>query len=300
MSIRRTLGKIYVPTKYFLFKHMPKSMWPRLIRLAMRIELGEKVDLKNPTTFNEKIQWIKLNDRRPIKSLLADKYEVRRYVSDTIGEKYLVPLIGMWERFDDIPFDALPEKFVMKATHGCGCNIIVNDKKLFDKEDARKKFHKWFNTNYAYYTGELQYLNIKPRIIVEVYLENNGGDLYDYKVFCFNGKAKYIMFLSERKQGLKMAFYNTSWEKQDFTYSYPRLESEVQRPNCLTELIEVAEQLSADFDTARVDFYILNDGSIKFGEITFASAGGFCKWKPPIYNKILGDLIELNKEKRYE
>lgn len=300
MNIRRALGKIYVPVKYFLFKHMPKAMWSGLIKVAMRIELGEKADLKNPKTFNEKIQWLKLNDRRPIKSLLADKYEVRQFVSDTIGEKYLVPLIGMWERFDDIPFDDLPEKFVMKATHGCGCNIIVNDKKTFDKEDAQKKFHKWLNTNYAYYTGELQYLDIKPRIVIEEYLENNGGDLYDYKVFCFNGKAKYIMFLSERKKGLKMAFYDTKWKKQEFTYSYPRLENAVKCPNCLTELIEVSEKLSADFDTARVDFYILNDGSIKFGEITFASAGGFCKWKPTVYNKILGDLIELNKEKHYE
>lgn len=293
MSIRKTLGKIYVPAKYFLFKHLPKTAWPMMIKMTMRIELGEKVDLRNPKTFNEKNQWFKLYDRRSIKTKLADKYEVRNWVKETIGDKYLIPLLGVWDSFEQIDFEKLPEKFVLKATHGCGCNIVVNNKSSFDMPSARRDFNKWFKTNYAYYTGELHYETIKPRIIAEQYLENGGGDLYDYKVFCFNGKAKYIMYLCDRKNGLKMAFYNTKWEKQPFTYSYPQMEEEVEQPKCLDELIDISEKIAEQFDLVRVDFYILNDGSIKFGEVTLASAGGYCKWMPSEYNRILGDMIDL-------
>lgn len=294
MSIRKTFGKIYVPIKYFLFKHLPKFAWPGLIKLSMRLELGEKVDLKNPKTFNEKIQWLKLYDRRSIKTELADKYAVRKWVKETIGDKYLIPLLGVWDSFDQIDFDKLPEKFVLKATHGCGCNIVVNNKASFDKTSAGRNFNKWFKINYAYFTGELHYETIKPHIIAEQYLENGGGDLYDYKVFCFNGKAKYIMYLCDRKNGLKMAFYNTKWEKQPFTYSYPQMEGEVEKPKCLDELINISEKIAEQFDLVRVDFYILNDGSIKFGEVTLASAGGYCKWFPPEYNRILGDMVNLS------
>ena len=298
MSVRRILGKIYVPIKYFMFKNFPKSTWPNLIRLTMKIELGENIDLKNPRTFNEKIQWLKLNDQRPIKTKLADKYEVREWIKNTIGEEYLIPLLGVWDDFEQINFDQLPEKFVLKATHGCGCNIVVNDKSKFDVHNARTEFKKWYKTNYAYYTGEQHYEKIKPRIIAEQYLENEVGDLYDYKVFCFNGKAKYIMYLCDRKNGLKMAFYNTEWEKQPFTYSYPQMEEHVEKPNCLKELIEISEKIAKDFEIVRVDFYILNNGNIKFGEVTLASAGGYCKWFPKEYNAMLGEMINLSGIRR--
>lgn len=294
MSVRSVLGKIYVPVKYFMFKNLPKSMWSNLIRITMKIELGESINLKNPQTFNEKVQWLKLHDQRIIKTILADKYEVREWISKTIGEEYLIPLLGVWDEFEQIDFDLLPKKFVLKATHGCGCNIVINDKSKFDFVEAKAKFKKWYKINYAYHTGELHYEKIKPRIIAEQYLENAGGDLYDYKVFCFNGKAKYIMYLCDRKNGLKMAFYNTNWEKQPFTYSYPQMEEDVEKPDCLEELIKISEKISKGFDIVRVDFYILNDGSIKFGEVTLASAGGYCKWFPKEYNAILGEMIELN------
>lgn len=298
MSVRRILGKVYVPIKYFMFKKLPKSMWPKLIRLTMKVELGESVNLKEPRTFNEKIQWLKLYDQRPIKTKLADKYEVREWVRDTIGEEYLIPLLGVWDNFEQIDFNQLPDKFVLKATHGCGCNIVVDDKSTLDLHKAKVKFEKWYRTNYAYNTGELHYEKIKPRIIAEQYLENEGGDLYDYKVFCFNGKVKYIMYLCDRKNGLKMAFYNSNWEKQPFTYSYPQMEEDVEKPSCLKELIEISEKMAKEFEIVRVDFYILNDGRIKFGEVTLASAGGYCKWLPQEYNSILGEMIDLNGMRR--
>ena len=197
----------------------------------------------------------------------------------------------MWSEID---FDALPNQFVLKANHGCGWNIIVTDKSKFDKADAKKKFDSWMKLNFAYSFGlELQYLNIPPKIIAEAYVENAGNDLYDYKVFCFNGKAESIMFLSERKTGLKMAFYDLQWNKLSFTYTFPRNPEETPKPQNLDLLISLAEKLSEGFAHVRVDFYILNDGTLKFGEMTFTSASGSCKWNPPEQNRIYGDLITL-------
>lgn len=294
MSIRQVFSKVYIPIKYQLFKVLPKSAYPALIKLCARVELHETINLHNPATINDKVQWLKLFDRRNIKSKLADKYSVREWVEEKAGSDLLIPLLGVWDKFEDIDFDHLPDKFVLKAVHGCGCNYIVTDKTALNVEDARRKFAKWCKTNYAYYTGELQYEHIKPRIIAEEYLENDGGELFDYKVFCFNGQAKYIMFLNDRHTSLKMAFYDRNWVKQPFTYSYPQIEEDIERPECLTCMLETAEKLAYGFDMVRVDFYILNDGTLKFGEMTFASAGGFSKWNPPEYNRILGEKIIIH------
>lgn len=255
---------------------------------------GDWLNLDKPITFNEKIQWLKLYDSTPLKTRLADKYLVRDWVKEKIGDQYLIPLLGVWDKFDDIDFDKLPNSFVLKANHGCSWNIIVRDKSKFDIEDARKKFAVWMRMNFAFKFGlELQYLNIPPKIIAEEYLENGNEDLYDYKVFCFNGKADSVMFLSERQKGLKMAFYDLNWNKLPFTYSFPRNEDDIPRPKNLDLLIQLSEKLAEGFACVRVDFYILNDGTLKFGEMTFTSAGGSCKWNPPEQNRIYGDLIKL-------
>jgi len=295
MEIRHYFGKVYEKIKYHLFKISPKKLYLLLITVFAYIQLGEKMNLKNPRTINEKIQWLKINDVNPLKTKLADKYEVRSWVEEKIGQKYLVPLIGVWDSFEDIDFDTLPQRFVLKATHGCGCNIVVLDLEKMNRVEVKTKFEKWMRTNYAYNSGEKHYEKIKPRIVAEEYLENSKGELNDYKVFCFNGKAKYIMYLSDRHTNLKMAFYDTDWVKQPFTYTYPCIEYSVSRPDNLEELISKAETLADGFDIVRVDFYIQNDGSLKFGEMTFASAGGFCRWNPPEYNEILGDMIRLGK-----
>ena len=252
------------------------------------------LNLEEPKTFNEKIQWMKIFDSTLLKTKLADKYLVREYVKEKIGEKYLVPLLGVWDDFDEIDFDKLPNSFVLKANHGCGWNIIVKDKSKFEIDVAREKFNIWMNSNFAFKFGlELHYLNIKPKIIAEKYMENDNNDLYDYKVFCFNGKAESIMFLSERKTGLKMAFFDLNWNKLPFTYTFPYNPDNIPRPKNLDLLISLSEKLSEGFAHVRVDFYILNDGSLKFGELTFSSASGSCKWNPPEQNRIYGDLIKL-------
>ena len=167
-------------------------------------------------------------------------------------------------------------------------------------EDVKNKINKWMKNNYAFYFGyELQYLYIKPKIIAEKYLENINGDIYDYKVFCFNGKAESIMFLSNRKSHLKMSFYDLNWNKLDYVYSYPLNNDIFPKPKNLNLLIELAEKLATGFPHVRVDFYILNDGSIKFGEMTFTSFSGVCKWNPPKQDKIFGDLIKLPQKKLY-
>lgn len=279
---------------YDFYKQLLPENYEAELKLWFERTTKEKLDLENPKTYNEKIQWMKLYDSTPLKTRLADKYLVRDWVKEKIGEKYLIPLLGVWDNFDEIDFNKLPDSFVLKANHGCGWNIIVKDKNKFDINDARKKFDNWMKMNFAFKFGlELHYMNIPPKIIAEEYLENDNNDLYDYKVFCFNGKAESIMYLSERKQGLKMAFFDLNWNKLPFTYSFPRNEADIPKPKNLKLLIELSERLAADFSHVRVDFYILNDGSLKFGEMTFSSASGTCKWNPPEQNYIYGELIQL-------
>lgn len=252
------------------------------------------LNLKNPITFNEKIQWMKLYDSTPIKTRLADKYLVRDWVKERIGEEYLIPLLGVWNNFDDIDFSKLPQKFVLKCNHGCAYNIIVKDKSKLDYKKIKKQINKWMSRDYGQRGFEMHYSNIKRKIIVEEYIENINDDLYDYKVWCFGGKAHYIQFLSERNtNGLKMAFYDKNWIKQDFVYSHPLDKKILPKPKQLNLLLELAEKLAKDFSHVRVDFYITNSGKIYFGEMTFTSCSGICKWKPKKMDRYFGDLIKL-------
>ena len=261
---------------------------------------GKILDLDHPRTFNEKIQWLKLYDSTPIKTRLADKYLVREWVAEKIGEKYLIPLLGVYDSFDQIDFDSLPDRFVIKCNHGCTYNIIVKNKNFFDIDDAKQKINAWIQENFAFKNGcEMHYKNINPIIIIESFLENKDEDLYDYKFWCFEGKVKYIQFLSERNtNGLKMAFYDANWNKQKFVYSYPLDSKTIERPDNLDEMISLAEKLSKDFSHVRVDLYRLDDGTIYFGEMTFTSASGICRWNDKKIDRQLGDWIKL-PEKAY-
>ena len=282
---------------YKIYKYLPDEK--RSIALAdwFYNATGEQLHLDNPQTFNEKIQWLKLYDSTPEKTRLADKYLVRDWVKEKIGEEYLIPLLGVWDNFDDIDFDTLPNQFVIKCNHGCGYNIIVKDKSKLDIQDARKKINQWMNEDFAFRNGfELHYSAIKPKIIIEKFIENSGNDLYDYKFWCFNGKADYVQFLSERNtNGLKMAFYNQKWEKQNFVYSFPLDQKNITKPNNIDKMFELAEKLAKGFPHVRVDFYRLDDGKIYFGEMTFTSASGACKWNNEKINIIFGKKIKLPK-----
>lgn len=255
---------------------------------------GEKLDLSNPVTFNQKLQWSKLYDRDPQKAVLADKYRVREWVAEKIGPEYLVPLLGVWDRFDDIDFSKLPDKFALKCNHGSGWNIIVTDKEKLDMADAKQKIDSWMATDFTYKAGfELHYGEITPKIIAEEYMENAGGDIYDYKFYCFGGRVYYIQFLMDRKNGLKMGYFDREWKLQPFHYRYARLDAPLAKPDNLDQMIALAEKLSEGFPFVRVDFYRLNDGTIRFGEMTFTPATGTMAWNPPKTNEMLGKLIVL-------
>lgn len=283
--------KAKISYKYIQGLH--KDDYKRVLTEWLYESVGEVGDLDNPRTFNEKIQWIKLNSENELYTRLADKYLVREWVAEKIGEEYLIPLIGAWDNFDDINFDEFPDKFVLKANHGCRYNYIVYDKNEFNQADAKNKFTKWMRENFAWNSLELQYNNIPRKIIAEEYMENSEKNLNDYKIFCFNGKPKYIMFLTDRAESLKMAIFDLEWNLMPFTYNFPQYTGEVEKPAQLDELIKLAGILAEGFPHVRVDFYVLNDGSIRFGEMTFTTSSGFCRFDPPEYNRILGDMITL-------
>ena len=286
--------------RYELCKYMHPDMYPVYLKDWYKKTTGETLNLENPQRFNEKIQWLKLYDSTPLKTRLADKYLVRDWVKEKIGEEYLIPLLGVWDNFDEIDFDKLPNQFVLKCNHGCGYNIIVHDKLKFNKEDARRKINNWMNEDFAFRCGlELHYSAIPRKIIAEKYIENSGNDLYDYKFWCFDGKVKYIQFLSERNtNGLKMAFYDKNWEKQDFVYSYPLNSKNIPRPENLEIMVYLAEKLAEGFNHVRVDFYRLEDSKVYFGEMTFTSCSGVCKWIPETMDMEFGQLIELPINKK--
>lgn len=287
-------GHAEQPMAYEYFANLKPDQYAYALKQWFEKYVGNHLNLDRPQTFNEKIQWMKLYDSTSLKTRLTDKYLVRDWVNEQIGAKYLIPLLGVWDKFDDIDFDIFPDKFVLKANHGCGWNIIVKDKSKFDKADAKIKLDEWLNTNFAFINGlELHYKDISPKIIAEEFLENQNEDLCDYKIWCFNGKPALIMFLAERNIALKMAFYDLDWNLLPFTYSYPQYEKMVTKPKNLDEMLAIAAKLSKDFIHVRVDLYRLNDGSLKFGEMTFTTASGACIWNPPEIDLVLGQMISL-------
>ena len=260
---------------------------------------GRRMNIKDPKGYDDKIQWLKLYDSTPLKTRLADKYLVREYVKEKIGAKYLTKLLGVYENFDQIDFSSLPKSFVMKANHGSKFNIIVKDKDKLDIRDAENKFRSWLDINYAYYNGyELHYRDIRPLIIIEEYLENDNEELIDYKISCFNGKPAYVQYINNRRSGLQIAVYDTEWNKQNFSFGKTPNNADIERPAALEEMVKIAGKLSEVFTLARVDLYVLNDGSVKFGEITFTPLSGVHRWEDLSYDRMLGDLMDLPEKYR--
>jgi hypothetical protein len=260
---------------------------------------GHKLNLKNPVLYNEKLQWLKLHDRKADYSGLVDKYEVRKYVAQTIGEEYLISLYGVWDNFDDIPFDKLPGQFVLKCTHDCGSINICHDKQSFDIESARKYFKKRLSKNYYWISREWIYKNIKPRIIAEKYMTANSGGfgdgINDYKIFCFNGEPSIIEVDFDRFGNHKRNFYSPEWEFQPFVNEYPNAHltlSSMQKPATLELMLHLARKLSSSKIHVRVDLYSIDD-KVYFGELTFYDGGGFNRYEPPQWNRKFGDWLTL-------
>ena len=275
------------------YASLPPEKYPEELILWYESRTGDELPLDAPATFNEKLQWMKLWDATPEKTRLADKYLVREWVKETVGEEYLIPLLGVWERFEDIDLDALPEQFVLKANDGSGRNIIVPDKADFHADAARAKFRKWKTEPFAFDTGfEMHYLNIPPRIIAEKYMENM-DQLVDYKFMCFGGEVKFIWVDTDRYTRHHRTLFTTDWERMDVTIGeYAPAPGEIPRPERLAEMLALAEKLCRGFAHVRVDLYEV-DGRVYFGEMTFTSTSGLDRAYPRRFEKTMGDWLPL-------
>jgi hypothetical protein len=290
---RQTLSQFHHQCLYHYLKHLPPSSYRRFLTHSYQKHTGKKINWDNPQTFNEKIQILKLNQNWCQQvSPMADKLKVRDYVKSKIGDKYLTQIFGVWSNPENIVWQSLPSQFVIKANHGCEMNLIVKDKAQLNISVAKKTMKCWLHTNFAFCNNlELQYQPIKPLLLAEQYLENHNGDLYDYKVWCFNGQPHYIMFLRNRHRGLLMSFYDLKWRKQNFCYNYPQDKKTIPRPDNLSELITISKKLAYQIPFVRLDFYRLNNGAWKFGEMTFTPASGMCLWQEEKWNLKLGKLL---------
>lgn len=258
------------------------------------LQMGKPLNLNDPKTFNEKLQWLKIHNRKPEYTTMVDKYAVKQYVADRIGEQYIIPTLGVWERFDDIDFENLPKQFVLKCTHDSGGIVICRDKSKLDKKAAKKKLEYYLKRKYYYIHREWPYKNVEPRIIAEKYMTNGDGeDLNDYKLMCFNGKVKTTFVCSDRfsKDGLKVTFYDTDWRRMPFERHYPASKTEIDKPQTYEEMVILAEKLAFGIPFVRVDFYEIN-GNIYFGELTFFPGSGYEEFTPEEWDKTLGNWIK--------
>ena len=249
------------------------------IKLYYRFRVGRKLNIKNPTTLNEKLQWMKFNYRFPLQSIVSDKLLVRDYVADKIGEEFLIPLIGTWEKFDDIDFKKLPNKFVLKCNHDSGGLVVCTDKNNLNYKKSRKKIEKSLNSNFFYIGREYQYKNIKPMIICEQFISDCGKVPMDYKIYCFNGKPDVILVCRDRfsknTHRASYLFFDQNWRFLPVDKGDDEIEEvDIPKPKNLDKMIEIARELSKDFLFARIDLYNI-DGKIYFGEITLSPNSGF-------------------------
>lgn len=283
----------------YIFRHsfnwLPDKIYLRTLYL---IKMNRWLNLKKPKLFQEKIQWLKLFYRNPNYVKLVDKLAVKEYVKNTLGREYVIPTIGVWDNFDDIDFDEMPDKFVLKTTHGGGnCGVVVvKDKNKFDKIIAKRKLEKSLNSDIYRNFREWPYKNVPRRIIAEIYIgSQDKEDLTDYKFFCFDGVPKYVQVIQDRNSQEKIDFFDMEWNHQEFIGLNPKSEAaskQIPKPNSFDEMIRAACILSKGKPFTRVDLYQTEKG-MKFGEITFYPNSGFGTFTPSVWNERIGDMINL-------
>lgn len=281
--------RLYLSLKYF----SKMGCWP---------------DLNNPKSFSEKLQWLKLYDRRPEYVTMVDKYAVKDYVSQKIGAQYVIPLLGVWKKAEDIDFESLPNQFVLKTTHGGGSTgvVICRDKNTFDKKNAIYKLNKSLEQDIYSTNGEWPYKNVSRYVIAEKYIEETtsdsrklSGDLSDYKFFCFNGKPEFCQVIRERHVKETIDFYNMDWSHQEFVGLNPVAHNglnPVARPENFELMKNLCQKLAKDIPFVRVDLYSIGS-KVYFGELTFYPASGFGVFRPDIWNIKFGNMIELPTKK---
>ena len=281
-----------------------KGLWRILpdkayLKLMYRANLHKKLNLKAPKTYNEKLQWLKLYDRQDIYTTMVDKYAVKDYVASIIGEEYIIPTLGVWDSFDEIDFDKLPDQFVLKCTHDSGGLVICTDKSGFDIKKAKEKIAKCLDTDYYIYSREWPYKNVPHRIIAEKYMvDESGTELKDYKFFCFDGEVKAMFIASDRSnpdEETKFDFFDRDFNHLPFTNGHPNANREIKKPQGFEKMVELAEKLSKGLPQARIDFYDIY-GQVYFGEITFFHWSGMKPFEPEEWDYTFGSWIKLPKQ----
>ena len=291
------------PQKYYKYRIL-RSLVTRFSRfysdrnyleIMFPLGTGYKLDLDNPQTFNEKLQWLKLNYHKPIFSLMVDKAEAKNYVSGIIGEEHIIPTYKVYTSVDEIDFNKLPDQFVLKCTHDSGDIVICKDKSQFNCKEALNQLKKGLKFDYFYMGREWVYKDVNHRIIAEKYMADEDGELKDYKIFNFGGEPKIIEVDFNRFKDHRRHLYTTEWIKIDATIRYPNDENtEIKKPKQLEQLLEFARKLSKGHPFLRTDFYIINN-KIYFGELTFYHDGGFSQITPFEFDVEMGSWIELPK-----
>ena len=271
------------------------------LKCSYKIRLGKKLNLKKPQTYNEKLQWLKLYDRNPLYSTMVDKYDVKKYVSDIIGEEYIIPTLAVWDRVEDIDFNSLPEQFVLKCTHDSGGLVICKDKSKLNIKKAIEKLKKSMRRNYFYNSREWPYKPLKPRIIAEQYMEDESGyELKDYKFFCFDGEVKALFIATDRGvegEETKFDFFDENFNHLPIKNGHDNATREFVCPNGFEKMKELASRLSKGIPQLRVDFYNIN-GKIYFGELTFFHWGGLKPFEPEEWDYTFGSYIKLPEKRK--
>lgn len=277
---------------YGIQKNIPDDIY---LKKIFKKKLGTDLDLDNPTTFNEKLQWLKLYERKDIYTEMVDKYEVKKIIEKKIGKEYVIPILGVWDKFKDIDFEKLPDKFVLKCTHDSGGLLICKDKRKMNYRKAQIKFDMIMKRNFYYRGREWPYKNVKPRIIAEKYLEDDKlKELRDYKFFCFNGVPKIMKVDFDRFINHRANYYDLNGNLLEFGEAdyLPDYNKKINMPKNMEKMIKFAKILSNDTKFLRVDFYEIN-GKMYFGELTFFPASGFGKLTDKQWDKKLGSWINL-------
>lgn len=271
----------FIPTKPYL-------------KLVYKIKTGKNLNLDNPVGFNEKLNWLKINDRVSSYTKLVDKLAVRDYIKETAGEEYLFPLLGHWEHFDDIDFDSLPDKFVLKCNHDSGSVKLVTDKSKINKAEFKAFFEGRLKIN-PYNAGrEYPYKDIKPCIIAEKFMESSDGrGINDYKFFCFDGEPGIMFVATDRATDVRFDFYDMNFNHLPIYNIHPNFDHVVEKPQCFEDMKELCRKLTKGMKFVRFDLYEI-DGKIYFGEFTFFHGGGFYLFEPKEWEKKLGDLIRID------
>lgn len=270
------------PTKWFVKKTFYKKT-------------GKKLDLNNPETFSEKIQWLKLYYKSPLLTRLADKYESKNYVKEKIGDKYVIPTHSLYSSYDQLSIENLPDQFILKATHGSGWNLLCLKKKEHSNREIQNFAKFWLKKSYYLGSKEWAYKNVPRRIICEELLFDEKGDLpKDYKVFCFHGKPKFIQVDHDRFANHTRSFYDEDWNYQNFTVGYPIYDKTIPKPDSLDEILNIASLLSADLPFLRVDMYIIGE-DIKIGELTCYPGNGMEIFSDSKWDKYFGEQIKISE-----